>query len=373
MNTEQRLTDLETALAEYIRYNTLAQQRFEAESKQFREEMLAFREGLARDTQAFKEAIERDTQAFKDAVRRDTEALKEEMRVFKEEIRRDTEAFKSAIERDTEAFKDEIRRDTEAFKSAIERDTEAFKAEMRVFKEEIRRDTEAFKSAIERDTEAFKDEIRRDTQTFKTEMSTFKDEMRRDIQAFGEKLERDTEAFKTATQALVERLENDLKESKRQMENELKESKRQWNKQWGELSNKLGTIVEDIIFPASRPVIESVFRVKVQQLATRVFRQQGSLRAEFDVVAVSERQVFLIEVKSTPRFDYLTDFVDNRIPVFRQLFPEYASLDLVPIFASLSIPDDIVKAATNRRVFAMAYREWEYMDILNAKELLPNL
>lgn len=253
MNTEQRLTDLETALAEYIRYNTQAQQRFEAESKQFREEMLAFKETLERDTQAFK------------------------------------------------------------------------------------------------------------------------DEMRRDIQAFGEKLERDTEAFKAAMQALTERLENDLKDSKRQMENELKESKRQWNKQWGELSNKLGTIVEDIIFPASRPVIESVFGVKVQQLATRVFRQQGNLRAEFDVVAVSERQVFLIEVKSTPRFDYLTDFVDNRIPVFRQLFPEYTSLDLVPIFASLSIPDDIVKAATNRRVFAMAYREWEYMDILNAKELLPNL
>ena len=293
MNTEQRLTDLETALAEYIRYNTQAQQRFEAESKQFREEMLAFKETLERDTQAFKAAIERDTRAFK------------------EEIRRDTQAFRETLERDTQAFKEEIRRDTKALK-----------AEMRTFKEEIRRDTEAFKAAM---------------------------------------------------QALTERLENDLKESKRQMENELRESKRQWNKQWGELSNKLGTIVEDIIFPASRPVIESVFRVKVQQLATRVFRQQGNLRAEFDVVAVSERQVFLIEVKSTPRFDYLTDFVDNRIPVFRQLFPEYASLDLVPIFASLSIPDDIVKAATNRRVFAMAYREWEYMDILNAKELLPNL
>jgi len=337
MNTEQRLTDLETALAEYIRYNTQAQQRFEAESKQFRERMLAFKETLERDTQAFKAAIERDTQAFKEEIRRDTHALKEEMRAFKDELRRDTEAFKTAIERDTQAFKDELRRDTEAFKTAIERDTQAFK-------EEIRRDTEAFKTAIERDTQAFKEEIRRDT-----------------------------EAFKAAMQALTERLENDLKESKRQMENELKDSKRQWNKQWGELSNKLGTIVEDIIFPASRPVIESVFGVKVQQIAMRVFCQQGNLRAEFDVVAVSEHQVFLIEVKSTPRFDYLTDFVDNRIPVFRQLFPEYASLDLVPIFASLSIPDDIVKAATNRRVFAMAYREWEYMDILNAKELLPNL
>jgi gas vesicle protein len=304
MNTEQRLTDLETALAEYIRYNTLAQQRFEAESKQFREEMLAFKEGLARNTQAFKEAIERNTQAFKEA-----------------------------IERDTQAFKDEVRRDTEALK-----------AEMRVFKDEIRRDTQAFKEAIERDTQAFKDEIRRDT-----------------------------EALKVALQASAERLENDLKESKQQLENDLKESKRQWNKQWGELSNKLGTIVEDIIFPASRPVIESVFGVKVQQIATRVFRQQGNVRAEFDVVAVSERQVFLIEVKSTPRFDYLTDFVESRISVFRQLFPEYASLDLVPIFASLSIPEDVVRAATNRCVFVMAYREWEYMDILNAKELLPNL
>jgi hypothetical protein len=304
MNTEQRLTDLETALAEYIRYNTLAQQRFEAESKQFREEMLAFKEGLARNTQAFKEAIERNTQAFKEA-----------------------------IERDTQAFKDEVRRDTEALK-----------AEMRMFKDEIRRDTQAFKEAIERDTQAFKDEIRRDT-----------------------------EALKVALQASAERLENDLKESKQQLENDLKESKRQWNKQWGELSNKLGTIVEDIIFPASRPVIESVFGVKVQQIATRVFRQQGNVRAEFDVVAVSERQVFLIEVKSTPRFDYLTDFVESRISVFRQLFPEYASLDLVPIFASLSIPEDVVRAATNRRVFVMAYREWEYMDILNAKELLPNL
>jgi hypothetical protein len=304
MNTEQRLTDLETALAEYIRYNTLAQQRFEAESKQFREEMLAFKEGLARDTQAFKEAIERNTQAFKEA-----------------------------IERDTQAFKDEVRRDTEALK-----------AEMRVFKDEIRRDTQAFKEAIERDTQAFKDEIRRDT-----------------------------EALKVALQASAERLENDLKESKQQLENDLKESKRQWNKQWGELSNKLGTIVEDIIFPASRPVIESVFGVKVQQIATRVFRQQGNVRAEFDVVAVSERQVFLIEVKSMPRFDYLTDFVESRISVFRQLFPEYASLDLVPIFASLSIPEDVVRAATNRRVFVMAYREWEYMDILNAKELLSQL
>ncbi len=245
MDANQRISDLEAILGEYMAQNALAQRRFEAESKLFREEMLA----------------------FKEEIRRDTQALKEEMREFKEEIRRDTQALKE---------------------------------EMREFKEEMR---------------AFKE----DMQTFKV------------------------------------RVEDSIKEN---------------NKQWGALANKLGTIVEDLIFPASRPVIESVFNVTLQQLSMRVVRRSNDLKEEFDVVALSDEQVFLIEVKSTPRIDYLTDFVDRKIAVFRQLFPEYASMRLVPIFASISIPDDFIRTATNRKVFVMAYREWEYMDILNANDLL---
>ncbi|MFN3638158.1 MAG: hypothetical protein ACK4XY_06805 [Chloroherpetonaceae bacterium] len=288
MDANQRISDLEAILSEYIAQNTLAQRRFEAESKQFREEMLAFKEEIRRDTQALKAEM----LAFKEEIRRDTQAFKAEMLAFKEEIRRDTQAFKEEMR----AFKDEL-----------QRDTQALKAEMRAFKEEMHE--------------------------FKKEMKEFKDEMN---------------AFK-------DRVELNIKEN---------------NKQWGALANKLGTIVEDLIYPASRPVIQSVFGVTLQHLSMRVIRRKENLREEFDVVACSEKQVFLIEVKSKPRFDYLSDFVDRKIDVFRQLFPEYASLTLVPIFASISIPDDFVQTATNRRVFVMAYREWEYMDILNAKELL---
>ncbi|MFN3562557.1 MAG: hypothetical protein ACK4XM_11705, partial [Chloroherpetonaceae bacterium] len=208
--------------------------------------------------------------------------------------------------------------------------------EMRAFKDELQRDTQALKAEMR----AFKEEIRRDTQALKAEMLAFKEEMKE---------------FKDEMNAFKDRIELNIKEN---------------NKQWGALANKLGTIVEDLIYPASRPVIQSVFGVTLQHLSMRVIRRKENLREEFDVVACSEKQVFLIEVKSTPRFDYLSDFVDRKIDVFRQLFPEYASLTLVPIFASISIPDDFVQTATNRRVFVMAYREWEYMDILNAKELL---
>ncbi len=214
-----------------------------------------------------------------------------------------------------------------------------FEAESKQFREEML----AFREAIQRDTQALKDEMRAfkdEMQDFKDEMQDFKDEMR---------------AFKDEMNAFKDRVELNIKEN---------------NKQWGALANKLGTIVEDLIFPASRPVIESVFGVTLQHLSMRVVRRKENLREEFDVVAYSEKQIFLIEVKSSPRFDYLSDFVDRKINIFRQLFPEYASLTLVPIFASISVPDDFVQAATNRRVFVMAYREWEYMDILNAKELL---
>ncbi len=214
----------------------------------------------------------------------------------------------------------------------FEAESKQFREEMLAFREEML----AFREAIQRDTQALKDEMR----AFKDEMRAFKDEMR---------------DFKDEMNAFKDRVELNIKEN---------------NKQWGALANKLGTIVEDLIFPASRPVIESVFGVALQHLSMRVVRRKENLREEFDVVAYSEKQVFLIEVKSTPRFDYLSDFVDRKTDIFRQLFPEYASLTLVPIFASISVSDDFVPAATNRRVFVMAYREWEYMDILNAKEIL---
>lgn len=100
---------------------------------------------------------------------------------------------------------------------------------------------------------AFKEEIRRDTQALKDEMKAFKDEMK---------------VFKDEMESFRVRIENNIKEN---------------NKQWGALANKLGTIVEDLIFPASRPVIESVFGVTIQQIGMRIVRQNAKMKEEFDV------------------------------------------------------------------------------------------
>jgi len=148
---------------------------------------------------------------------------------------------------------------------------------------------------------------------------------------------------------------------------EREEDRKRFNKEWGALSNKLCTIVEDIIFPATRPVLESYFKCKITDLSLNREKIKDGLQDEFDVIAVSDecKTVFLIEVKSTPKIDYIDDFRNNKIERFRKLFDEYKDYKLVPIFASLRLQDNIINYLTKHKIYAMAFREWEYMDLLN--------
>jgi len=50
---------------------------------------------------------------------------------------------------------------------------------------------------------------------------------------------------------------------------------------------------------------------------------------------------------------------------FREFAPEYKNKELIPIFASVYLPVSLVKLCSWEGFYAMSYREWDYMDILN--------
>ncbi len=267
---------------------------------------------LHREMLDFKE----DTQAFKDEMR----AFKDEMKAFKDEMLE----FKNEMK----AFKDEMLE----FKNGVN----VFKDEMLEFKNEMK----AFKDEMldfKDEMRAFKDEMldfKNGVNVFKDEMLDFKDEMK---------------AFK-----------DEMLEFRRQSDRDRKEM----NKRWGELANKMGTIVEDIIFPAVRPVIKKYFECDPDFLGMRMQRKKGELREEFDVIATCGNSVILIEVKSTPRVQYISEFL-KKVERFKELFPEYGDRRVIPIVASLSMDEGFVNALSKNEIYAMAYREWDYMDILN--------
>ncbi len=194
-------------------------------------------------------------------------------------------------------------------------------------------------------------------------------------------LEETLEQFMTQTNRLLIRMERDTRVLKHEMsefkdemsefKKEVRQDQKMRNKQWGELANKMGTIVEDLIAPAVRPVVRKYFHCEIDDFAIHVKRKRKSLQleGEYDIIAVSDtNQVFLVEVKSSPSEEYLGKFIRN-IEKFTQLFPEHADKTLVPIFAGPRFEDSVISLATQRQIYAMAYREWDYVDILNFEKI----
>ena len=164
---------------------------------------------------------------------------------------------------------------------------------------------------------------------------------------------------------IVERREQ---EGAREREEAARE-RRDMNKRWGELANKMGTVVEDIVAPSARRLAREVFDCgDLQRFLTRasVIRSDDRSRTrEFDALYVGTRAVLLNQTKSSPRAEDARAFVEFlQSGEFARYFPEYAELPIVPAFSSLNIPDDMVTYLTRRGVYALAMGD-EALQVLN--------
>ncbi len=72
------------------------------------------------------------------------------------------------------------------------------------------------------------------------------------------RLEDVLDEFIRSTQTSLNRLSMEMREFKEEMraaEKRSERERREMNKKWGEISNKMGTVVEDIIFPATQDLL----------------------------------------------------------------------------------------------------------------------
>ncbi len=190
-------------------------------------------------------------------------------------------------------------------------------------------------------------------------LEEYRREVDRQIREYKEETDRKIAEYRAET-------DRQIREHKEETRNQIREN----NKRWGELANKLGTIVEDIIYPAFRPVIRKYFGCEPEKTYMRLeySNRERGIYEEFDAVAVCEDKVFLLEVKSTPREKHIEEFKE-KAKRFLEYFPEFAGKKLILIMASLSFNEGFVKQLFKANIYAMAYREWEYMDILNFEEV----
>ncbi len=217
---------------------------------------------------------------------------------------------------------------TEAELRAFKDEMRAFKDEMKVFKDEMK----VFKDEMK----AFKDEMK----VFKEEMKAFKDEMK---------------VFKDEMKV--------FKDEMNAFKDEMKDFKDEMNKKWGDLARKLGTVAEDIVAPGIPYAIKKTFNLDVTEVSVRRRKRIDGEEREYDVIAVAGEYVFLIDVKSTYRKGYLDEFEELKGDFFKY-FREYKSLRIVPVIASFSFSEEILKAATKRGWLAVQLGG-DYLEFIN--------
>lgn len=181
------------------------------------------------------------------------------------------------------------------------------------------------------------------------------------------------------TNMSLNRLSNEMREFKdemREFKDEMSDykdwSKKQiisMNRQWGDLANKLGTVVEDIVAPNIPRIAKVYFGcAEVDYIAVRVKKRSvtdRSRRREFDAIAVCEKIFILNETKSSPEtrdVDKLAEFVQSG-ELF-DYFPEYKGYRICPVFSSLYLDDSFVAYLSRKGVYALTMKD-DTMEIVN--------
>jgi len=207
--------------------------------------------------------------------------------------------------------------------------------------EEAERDRKAAEERLQKHIE----EAQRDRKAFQEEMKAFKEEMR---------------AFKDEMKAFKDEM---LEFKRRQEEENIRK-----NKEWSALAKKMGTIVEDLIAPALRPTLSKYFNCEVSMEGQRIFRRKNGEDYEIDAIAGCEDKIFMIEARSTPKVEDVKE-IKKKSERFFEFFPEHNGKELIVIFGSITFPENVIKYASKQGIYVLAWREWQYMDILNFEEV----
>ena len=169
------------------------------------------------------------------------------------------------------------------------------------------------------------------------------------------------------TEMELAQLSREMREFKGEMRDFKRESerdRRSMNKQWGDLANRLGTLVEDMVAPNLPRLATEILGCEAPDLfAVRVKRRFGGETREYNALVVCPDVLLINETKSRLT-DGHVDAMLEKLDELPRVYPEYATRRMVGVLASLHPDDGVVRRATRAGVLVMGMGE-ETMQILN--------
>ncbi|MBV6341614.1 hypothetical protein [Candidatus Magnetobacterium casense] len=212
---------------------------------------------------------------------------------------------------------------------------------------------------VERDRR-FEEYIRQE----KEEMDVFRQEMMAMKIVTDARFEERDRKFEEWLKQNKEAQQEQARKDKEEREKERKELVAMINKSNAENSQLLGVLVENIIAPGAKPLVRQYFKCEPIDFRVRAMKRKGANNCEVDILVICEDKAFMIEVKSKPDGRDVKKILD-KAETLSTFFSECADKPIIPMLASTLVDDNIITIATRKGLYVVAYRQWEYLDILN--------
>jgi len=131
-----------------------------------------------------------------------------------------------------------------------------------------------------------------------------------------------------------------------------------------------GEYAEDFFYTALEKAMQ-VGKYKFDYISRNMHLKRKKLEGEYDIILYNDYKVLIVEVKYRFRMDYLRDFYEEKLKIFRALFPQYCNYKIYGAVASFAFEKEVKKEA-EKYGFYIFTQSNEKFKIANAKDFEPN-
>ncbi len=152
-----------------------------------------------------------------------------------------------------------------------------------------------------------------------------------------------------------------IRESSLETDRKMRETIRDLSGEVGKITDTLGRFAENMVAPA----IVKLFNergIPITDYAQRVHSETRKI--EYDVVAFNVDYVVVVSVKMTLRVSDVKEFIEERLPIFKEVFPRYKDMKVLGAVAGANIVEKSDVYAIKRGLYVLT-QSGESITMLN--------
>jgi len=155
----------------------------------------------------------------------------------------------------------------------------------------------------------------------------------------------------------------------REITEELRRDFQKTRKEVANVTDALGRFSENMVAPALVRLL-NLAGIPITETAQRVCSPLR--RIEYDIVAVNQKYVVVVSVKTRLNVEHVKEFLERRLSIFKEVFPRYHAMQVLGAVAGMSIEQAADTYAIKQGLYVLA-QSGDNVTLLNPAEFQPRV